>query len=247
MKARPLPLLALALAALLVGACSTTQPVAERKHRASQPYEVAVRPMGPAVVSSDGFDARFVFEVRSRNDLQRNSLVQELHQIMTFEYRDGSTRERELTLVEAFRLRETGIDSDGYRRYRIYAGQSDRHSMRGLDDLPSEVIAVDIERVVFAYVANVVGADFTAAGFAQLPRNEDGNVVSKIPKKFNERYQRRHATRGWIHNSGDSLGVTYEINYRLVRQGNKNPQFVVQHGGGHGSVGRPTVLLAPER
>ncbi|MCA8915790.1 MAG: hypothetical protein KDB90_10300 [Planctomycetes bacterium] len=245
MKLRPLPLLHSVLIALLLGACSAPQTV-ERQERISPPYQVMVRALGPASVSDDGFDARFEFEVVSPLDLHRNSLVQELKQTITFEYEDGSTRERQLTLVEAFRLRLEYVDAARQYHYRIYAGQSDRHSMRGMNDLPDDVTAVRISRRVFAYVANVVGADFTDAGFAHLPRNEDGTVVSEIPEKFNSNYQSKHVTRGSVANSGDSLGLTYRINYRLVRNSGDGPQFVVDRGGGYGVVEAPAVVWVPD-
>jgi hypothetical protein len=225
----------------IVAGCSTPQ-VIERQARQSQPYQVLVHAAGPAEVSSDGFDARFEFEVVSETNLQQNSLVQELKQTITFEYDDGSTRIRELSLVEAFRLRPSHRDGAQRYHYRIYEGQSDRHSMRGMSDLPEEVVAVRIEREVFAYVADVQGADFTPAGFAHLPHNEDGNVVSNIPDKFNESYQSRHETRGSVRNSGDARGIIYNINFRLIRSVNESPQFVVDHSGGEGQVEAPSVL-----
>lgn len=245
MRLRPVPLFRIALLALLAGACSSPQPLTEREERSSPPYEVIVRSLGPARVSDDGFDARFEFEVISPIDLQRNSLVQELRQTITFEYDDGSTRKRELTLVEAFRLRFAYMDGARRHHYRIWAGQSDRHSMSGMDSLPEEVVAVHIRREVFAYVADVSGADFTDAGFAHLPRNQDGSLVSRIPERFNEHYQRNHATTGRVLNSGDSLGLTYRIDYRLLRSGGANPHFMVDRGGGFGRVEAPPVLWIP--
>ena len=244
MQLRPLPLLHIALIALLVGACSAPQKV-ERVERASPPYQVTVRALGPARVSNDGFDARFEFEVMSPLDLQRNALVQELRQRIIFEYEDGSTRTRELSLVEAFRLRLAYVDGNDAYHYRIYAGQSDRHSMSGMSDLPEDVVAVRIERNVFAYVANVAGTDFTKAGFAHLPRNEDGTVVSEIPERFNANYQLKHSMQGRVLNSGDSLGLKYRIRYRLVRESDDNPHFVVDRGGGYGVVEAPNVVLVP--
>lgn len=245
MKHRPLPLLLAVVVAMTVAACSSPQ-VVERQARESQPYTITVKPLGAASVSPDGFDSRFEFEVVSLLDLQRNSLVQELHQKFILEYADGGTRERTLTLVEAFRLRFSHRDSAGRFHYRIWTGQSDRHSMRGINDLPRNVVAVTIDRKVFAYVANVAGAHFTPAGFAHLPKNEDGNVVSDIPERFNENYQSNYEMRGKIKNSGDSLGLTYNIRYRLVRDGSRSPQFNVFRGGGWGVVQSPVILRRAE-
>ncbi|MBZ0137509.1 MAG: hypothetical protein K8I27_14170 [Planctomycetes bacterium] len=241
MKVHPLPLLFAVVMAIGVAACSSPQVIA-RQVRESQPYEIRVKPLGVARVSKDGFDSRFEFEVVSLLDLNRNSLVQELYQKFILEYRDGSTRERTLTLVEAFRLRFSHRDAAGRYHYRIWTGQSDRHSMRGIDDLSRDVVAVTIERTVFAYVANVAGAHFTPAGFAHLPKNEDGSVVSNVPSRFNENYQQNYETRGLVRNSGDSLGLTYEIRYRLVRESERSPQFSVLRGGGWGVVQSPVIV-----
>jgi hypothetical protein len=238
MKLRSLTLLIVLLGA---AACAGPQ-VAEREQRPTLPYTITVKPQGAAKVSPDGFDARFEFEVVSPYDLQRNSLVQELSQRFILHYRNGSTRERTLTLVEAFRLRFSHRDAAGRYHYRIYTGQSDRHSMRGVANLEPEVVAVTIERRVFAYVADVTGAHFTPAGFAHLPRNEDGSVVSKIPKGFNEHYQSSYEMRGKVMNSGDSLGLTYDLRYRLTRTGERTPQFSVAHGGGWGVVQSPVIV-----
>lgn len=241
MHVRPLPLLLAAVIALAVAGCSSQQ-VVERQVRPTQPYTIHVKPLGPARVSADGFETRLEFEVASPLNLQRNSLVQELHQKFTLKYANGRTKVRTLTLVEAFRLQFSHRDPAGRYHYRIATGQSDRHAMRGINDLPPDVVAVRIDRTVFAYVADVAGADFTPAGFAHLPRNEDGNVVSNIPSRFNEQYQQNHEMRGYVHNSGDSMGLTYNMSYRLVRNDRRTPQFSVYHGGGWGVVEAPRIV-----
>lgn len=246
MKLRPFPLLIALVIGLAVAACSSSQPQVERQQRSVTPYEVSVVPLGPARVSRDGFEARFEFEVTSPLDLHRNSLVQELRQTVTLIYKNGERRKRDLTLVEAFRLRPIGRDAIGHYHYRIYAGQSDRHSMRGLDELSADVTAVEIDREVFAYVANVMEADFTPAGFAHLPENEDGSLVSDIPERFNEKYQSTHEMKGWVRNSGDSRGLTYRIKYRLVRDSANNPRFDVDRGSGFGEVQAPAVVWIPD-
>lgn len=246
MKLRPVPLVIAIVIGLMVAACTSSQPIVERQQRSVTPYEITVVPIGPAQVSRDGFDARFEFEVVSPLDLYRNSLVQELRQTVTLVYKDGRRKQRDLSLVEAFRLRPMGVDDSGRHHYSIFAGQSDRHSMRGLDELSSDVKSVEIYREVFAYVANVMDADFTPAGFAHLPTNEDGSLVSDIPKRFNEKYQNNHSTQGWVRNSGDARGLTYRIKYRLTRTGGNSPHFEVDHGGGFGAVGTPAVVWLPE-
>lgn len=240
MKAARFVILSALLATFLAG-CSSTSTV-ERADRSTLPYEVRVRPVDEARITSDGFEARFIFDVISPHDLQRNSLVQELRQTMTLEYANGSTRKRGITLVEAFRLRLVNVDSLGRHHYQIYVGQSDRHAMRGMEELPRDVVSVMIDREVFAYVANVDGADFTPGGFAQLPHNEDRTVVSRVPDKFNRDYQSDHDTRGWVMHSGDSLGLTYRIQYSLKRTDDGGMNFVVDRTRGFGVVEPPSVI-----
>ncbi len=229
---------------LLLGACTTTQ-LPERQFRESLPYMVEVRPVGHATVSGDGFVTRFEFEVIAPQPLNRNSLVQELNQTTTYYLENGNSRERTMSLVEAFRLRLAHVDAMGNHYYRIDLGQNDRHAMHGLQDLPEKVISVEIDREVFAYVANVGGAEFTPLGFAQLPQNEDGSVVSRVPDSFNEDYQRAYDTRGWVAESGDALGLTYRLHYRLIREnGRADARFIVDHSDGHGIVHPPAVVVA---
>ncbi|MCC7509427.1 MAG: hypothetical protein IT464_08635 [Planctomycetes bacterium] len=239
---RPLTLGALLLAMLAAG-CSSTPAKVERQQRESPPYTIIVRQERSARVSSDGFSASFGFEVISPLDLARNSLVQELTQEVVLERKDGSTSTRSLRLVEAFKLERLFIDAQGQNHYRLLFGQGDHHSIKGLSELPADVIGVTVHRRVFAYVANVYGADFTSNGFAHLPRNQDGSVITKAPRKFNEMYQEFHETRGWLEDSADSLGLVYRIEYHLVRTGSGSPQFVMDRAGGLGYVEEPTVIV----
>lgn len=52
-------------------------------------------------------------------------------------------------------------------------------------------------RTMKVYCADVVGAD-EWGGFAHLPENMDGSVVTNIGPNFNRVYQRYHETRGRI-------------------------------------------------
>jgi hypothetical protein len=230
------PVILLALAA----GCSA--PQVERQHRESPPYTISVLSRGPATVTSDGFSARLAFEVVSQLDLQRNSLVQELTQEVVLEYRNGSTSRRSFNLVEAFRLRPGFKDAMGMNHYRLEPGQNDHHSLKGLDKLGRDVVGVTVNRRVFAYVANVYGADFTDFGFAHLPQNQDGSVVTEAPPTFNETYQTEHATRGRIVDAADSLGLVYRISYHLSREGG-SPKFVLDRDTGAGDVQRPAVIV----
>lgn len=239
---RPLTLGALLLALLAAG-CSSSPAKIERQQRESPPYSIIVRQERSARVSSDGFSATFGFEVISPLDLARNSLVQELTQEVVLERKDGSTSTRSFGLVEAFKLERVFIDAQGQNHYRLLFGQGDHHSIKGLSELPPDVVGVTVKRRVFAYVANVYGADFTSNGFAHLPRNQDGSVVTEAPRKFNELYQDFHETRGWLEDAADSLGLVYRIEYHLVRTGSGSPQFVMDQAGGLGYVEEPTVIV----
>ncbi len=213
----------------------------------SEPYQVHVRPIGPARVSEDGFEARFDFHVFSPFDLQRNALVQELRQTMTLTHADGKVETRRLSLVEAFKLQLLAVDDNGMRHYALLPGQRDRHAAAGLKGLPASVERIEIRREVFAYVANVAGADFSPAGFAHLPTSEDGAVKSSVGRDFNQRYQQAHQTRGRVVQSATAWGMTYRMSYLLRRGGPGLPQFIVDHGRGVGAVQAPVVRYAASR
>jgi len=241
MARRSSTILGVVLLLIAAGCASAPQPEVQREFRPSPPYSITVRPLGPAVVTSDGFSAEIEFEVVSPYDLGRNSLVQELRQEVLLHYRSGRTERRALSLVEAFQLRHAFTDGLGRNHYRLLAGQRDSHSMYGLDGVAPDVVKVTVRREVFAYVANVIGADFTNRGFAHLPANEDGSVVTRAPRTFNEHYQSRHQTTGHVVDSADSLGVVYVFEYELV-PGEGRTRFVVNKGGGLGQVIAPTVI-----
>ncbi len=227
------------VAALLTG-CSSAQ--VERQYRESPPYSIHVVSRGPATVTSDGFSTRLAFEIVSSVDLQRNALVQELTQETVLEYESGSVSSRTFNLVEAFRLNPVSRDAAGAYRYRLEPGQHDHHSLKGLDDLDEDVVGVRVNRNVFAYVANVHGADYTDFGFAHLPQNQDGSVVSNAPRTFNEGYQARHKTRGTVSDAADSTGLVYRISYHLSRR-QGSPRFVLDHVEGTGLVTPPVIVV----
>lgn len=218
-----------------------------RQIQPSAPYIITVRPLGPATVTDDGFEARFDFHITSPYDLRRTSMVQELHQTMTITYLDGRVRTRELSLVEAFQLRLWSIEPDGTHHYGLMLGQRDRHAMAGLAGYGPDVEKIRIERRVYAYVANVAGADFSALGFAHLPLNEDGTVVSRVGRGFNARYQQQHETRGRVWQSANAYGVVYRMGYDLRRGASGLPGFFVDYGGGAGVVVAPEVVYAASR
>lgn len=218
-----------------------------RQVQPSAPYTITVLARGPATVSDDGFEARFDFEIASPYDLRRNSMVQELRQTITLTHADGGQSRRSLSLVEAFQMRLVSIDAQGLHHYRLMPGQRDRHAMAGMSGYGRDVTRIHIDREVFAYVANVAGADFSASGFAHLPLNEDGTVVSRVGKGFNARYQSNHETRGIVWQSANAYGVIYRMGYTLRRGSPGMPEFFVDYGGGAGTVIAPEVLYAASR
>lgn len=239
---RPLPFfLLLLVSAILVAACASA-PTAPQP-RESPIYAVEVRPLGPAMVSGDGFEVRVEFEVTSPWPLERNALVQELRQEIVLENLDGAKSVRRLSLVEAFRLRLDYVDAAGLRHYRLVEGQRDAHSLYGLEKLARNVASIEVRRSVFAYVANVADADFTPLGFAQLPRNEDGTLETDTGRCFNAEYQCAYETRGQVKQSADRAGLVYEIAYTLAPEGGERPRFVLQKRSGVGQV-EPAIVRA---
>ena len=205
-------------------------------------YFIDVFPSRPPVVSRDGFDAGLSFFVTAERPLHQQFLVQELHQTMTYDYANGTESRDGFSLVECFKLREAGESMFGMR-YELEHGQFDRHFTTGLDDLGPDVKAVRVERVVFAYAADVVGADFTRRGFAQLERNEEGSVVTDSPIHFNADYRRKHETRGHACHTNREGGVTYKIEYRVARMGLGKADFEITRANGRGRVFQPSLVL----
>lgn len=226
----------------LVGGCAAPTPAAVGAEAAGPRYVIDVVPVHPPVVSNDGFDAGLKFYVVSEATLGRQFLVQELHQVMTYEYIDGSESRDAFSLVECFRLRQAGTSALGLR-YELEQGQIDRHFQRGLKELSANIKAVRIERTVTAYLADVRGADFTRRGFAQLESNEDGSVQTNSPVDFNESYRSNHATRGRPVDSNRAGAVVYRISYRLERMALGKADFALTRERGYGRVFQPSLVL----
>ncbi len=226
-----------------LGGCATSPFVSPTPISVDDPkYFIDVLPTRPPVLSNDGFDAGLSFTVIAERSMSQEYLVQELTQTLTFEYVYGGESSESFTLVECFRLRWTGETHLG-ARYELERGQYDRHFYTGLSELGEDVVAVRIERTISAYVAHVEGADFTARGFAQLDRNENGDVVSNSPKRFNENYQKKHETRGQPSRTNREGGVTYKLSYRLERMGLGKAEFELTRAKGSGRVFQPSVVL----
>lgn len=63
------------------------------------------------------------------------------------------------------------------------------------------------------YAADVRGEDKTRNGFALLPKNYDGSMVTNVHGRINRRYLNRHEIRGQIVRRHRETG-TYEIHWR---------------------------------
>lgn len=226
------------------GGCAVATPASPSAETAQPRYVIDVFPVHPPVVTTDGFDTGLKFSIAAEAVLSQTHLVQELHQVMTYEFTDGSETRDAFSLVECFRLREVGKSPLGVR-YELEQGQVDRHFQRGLRELGANIKAVRIERTVTAYLAAVRGADFTRRGFAQLEANEDGSVQTNSPDQFNEAYRNKHATRGRPVASNHAGAVTYRIDYRLARTGMGHADFALSRERGYGRVFQPSVVLRP--
>jgi hypothetical protein len=234
-------LLLLAVAAL--GGCATSPFVSPTPISVDDPkYFIDVMPTRPPIITRDGFDAGLTFVVVAERNMSQEYLVQELTQTVVFEYKNGSESRESFSLVECFHLRYTGETQLG-PRYELERGQYDRHFYTGLTDLSEEIVAVRLERTISAYVAHVESADFTPRGFAQLDRNESGDVVSNSPSRFNENYRKKHETRGQPSRSNRMGGVTYQLNYRLARIGIGKADFEITRAKGSGRVFQPSFVL----
>ena len=62
------------------------------------------------------------------------------------------------------------------------------------------------------YPANVEGVDYDG-NFAHLPENMDGSLRTLIGPRFNEDYQKDHATKGRVIAAAPELAVHWRIEY----------------------------------
>lgn len=65
-------------------------------------------------------------------------------------------------------------------------------------------------RAMFVYPAEVEGVDW-ASGFAHLPMNRDGSVVTRVGGGFNEWYQAKHRTAGRVTKERRNQGIYWTI------------------------------------
>jgi hypothetical protein len=214
MHMSPRTFTSLALLLLLTACAASPGPLPEwRPEPGETPYRLEIAPRSRPLATDDGFDLRLDFTVTSPEPLDQDSLVQELFQTTTRVDARGRETTSRFTLVEAFRIVHAGRDGQGHHVYRLAPGQLDHHYLRGLRHSAAGARALRIERLVFAYLARIEGADFTPLGFAHLPANESGNVTSAVSASFNANYQRRHATKGLVRKTNHAGAVLYRLEY----------------------------------
>jgi hypothetical protein len=77
---------------------------------------------------------------------------------------------------------------------------------------------VDVWRVVRFYPAYVEGADWTELGFAHLPQNREGSIITDIPDNFNETHQRAHELKGAVLQDDRGRARWYHMRYHWYRE-----------------------------
>lgn len=213
--------LALILAAgwLLAGCNSvaffTQTPVAPSE-LAKYTLELELR--GDPTFDSDGYEVTLGFDLRSKGEFAYNAIVQEIVQETVYKRVDGSEIRERLTLVEAFQLNRVGADKDDTVIYRLKPFQRDRHYERGYQSLGSGVTRAEVCRVVRFYAGFVRDADWTSLGFAHLPQNHSGTLVTKIPRNFNERHQRGYIIEGTVEADDRANSRIYSMRFSWWRE-----------------------------
>jgi hypothetical protein len=182
---------------------------------------------------SDGYEVTLGFDLRARGEFAYNSIVQEIVQETVYKRVDGSEIRERLTLVEAFQLHRVGADKDDIVIYRLQPFQRDRHYERGYQSLGSGVCRAEVCRVVRFYAGFVRDADWTSLGFAHLPRNHSGTLITNIPRNFNERHQRGYIIEGQVEADDRANGHIYSMRYSWWREttsGKPQADFTFRNG-----------------
>ncbi len=212
---RRIVLLLVTVALLSLGGCASSAgfPPFGEGFESLPTYSVEVLPNNRPSVTDDGYELTLGFEVEADGMLPFRHIVQEIRQSTSYTLRDGTVAGNSVTLVECFRLREVAR-RDGKHRYRLEPFQRDRHFDSGYRAAGASVREVRVERDVRMYLGLVEHASFTFQGFAHLPQNRDGSVVTRIPSNFNRSYQDNHTTRGRIvHDDRENGSLDYRIVY----------------------------------
>jgi hypothetical protein len=212
----------IAIAALLAaGGCASISnySVSPVKPELLPEYTLQLEVRGEPVYDNDSYEVNLGFELRAHAEFAYNAVVQEIVQEVEYRRYDGRIIRERLTLVEAFMLTRIGTDNDGRVVYRLPSFQRDRHYERGYRSVGPMVESVDVWRVVRYYPGYVEGADWTRLGFAHLPSNREGSIVTDIPPNFNESHQRNHELRGSVVQDDRANGGFYHMRYRWQRAG----------------------------
>lgn len=94
------------------------------------------------------------------------------------------------------------------------ANQRDKHATIGLTG--------NQKRYIYTYPAEVTGVDATSLGFAELPQNRDGSVVTNVDhNNFNKEHNDTHKRQGRVvrdeRNKGRWWSVYYDGSSKKIR------------------------------
>jgi hypothetical protein len=211
----------IALILLLAGGCAS---VSNYRSAPIEPwllpeYTLELELRGQPDWNEDRYEVNLGFELRAADEFAYNCVVQEIVQEVVYRRYDGRESRETLTLVEAFQLNRVGPDDHGRIVYRLPSFQRDRHFERGYLSVGPAFERIDVWRVVRFYPGYVSGADWTPLGFAHLPQNRDGSIITDIPANFNESHQRAYQLKGRVEQDDRDRSRWYHIRYEWWREG----------------------------
>jgi hypothetical protein len=194
-------------------------------------YTLQLEPRGEPDYDEDRYEVSLGFELTAQGEFAYNAIVQEIVQEVIYERFDGRRIRETLTLVECFKLNRIGANDRGEVVYRLPSFQRDRHYERGYLSVGPMIKQIDVWRVVRYYPGFVEGADWTDLGFAHLPQNRTGNIVTDIPENFNESHQRNHVHTGAVLQDDRARSKFYHMRYHWWREPTGNrPQATFTFG-----------------
>ncbi|MCB9896110.1 MAG: hypothetical protein H6839_16880 [Planctomycetes bacterium] len=206
-------------------------------------YTLELELRGDPDYDEDRYEVSLGFELRARGEFAYNAVVQEIVQEVVYERFDGRKIRETLTLVECFKLQRIGRDEKGVVVYRLPSFQRDRHFERGYESVGPMIKQIDVWRVVRYYPGYVEGTDATDLGFAHLPQNRAGNIVTDIPENFNEGHQRKHEQKGRVVQDDRARSNWYNMRYHWWREpSGRRPQATFTFTKGTRPVDEPTWL-----